>query len=246
MKLFAAAIDQSVSPGSTVWGTAALAGVANTAMAATTTHATAVETAASRPIGGFSGVCAPSTSAFEARDRVLLPVKGVMQALLTSPGPWKRRARAATSAFFRLVRRGFFRPRPRIAWLLYRQRGAEPAMEVEIGRGKKGRRAYGFDDIAIVPVAAHARPRRRRHHLDPGPVPLRAAAAGVRDGRRRQPEDRRRDRQARAGSRSSTSRASGRATRTPRSSLSEIAAAPPEVATQHDAGDLLASRSSRS
>src|SRR5206468_10180586 len=31
---------------------------------------------------------------------------------------------------------------------------AEPkvaAMEVEIGRGKKGRRAYGFDDIAIVP-----------------------------------------------------------------------------------------------
>jgi IMP dehydrogenase len=27
----------------------------------------------------------------------------------------------------------------------------EDAMEVEIGRGKKGRRAYGFDDIAIVP-----------------------------------------------------------------------------------------------
>src|SRR5207237_10716056 len=26
-----------------------------------------------------------------------------------------------------------------------------PAMEVEIGRGKKGRRAFGFDDIAIVP-----------------------------------------------------------------------------------------------
>ena len=25
------------------------------------------------------------------------------------------------------------------------------AVEVEIGRGKKGRRAYGFDDIAIVP-----------------------------------------------------------------------------------------------
>src|SRR3989442_505949 len=24
-------------------------------------------------------------------------------------------------------------------------------MELEIGRGKKGRRAYGFDDIAIVP-----------------------------------------------------------------------------------------------
>ena len=27
----------------------------------------------------------------------------------------------------------------------------EDGMEVEIGRGKKGRRAYGFDDIAIVP-----------------------------------------------------------------------------------------------
>src|SRR5213079_1568058 len=25
-------------------------------------------------------------------------------------------------------------------------------MEIEIGRGKKGRRAYGFDDIAIVPL----------------------------------------------------------------------------------------------
>ena len=24
-------------------------------------------------------------------------------------------------------------------------------MELEIGRGKKGRRAYGFDDVAIVP-----------------------------------------------------------------------------------------------
>jgi len=24
-------------------------------------------------------------------------------------------------------------------------------MEIEIGRGKKGRRAYGFDDIAVVP-----------------------------------------------------------------------------------------------
>ena len=29
-------------------------------------------------------------------------------------------------------------------------------MEVEIGRGKKGRRAYGFDDIAIVPSGAPA------------------------------------------------------------------------------------------
>ena len=65
-------------------------------------------------------------------------------------------------------------------------------MEVEIGRGKKGRRAYGFDDIAIVPVAAHPRPRRHRHHLDARPLPVRAAAAGLGDGRRRQPRDGRR------------------------------------------------------
>src|SRR6266567_4488136 len=33
-------------------------------------------------------------------------------------------------------------------------------MEVEIGRGKKARRAYGFDDIAIVPS------RRTRDDVD--------------------------------------------------------------------------------
>src|SRR5690242_21126488 len=27
----------------------------------------------------------------------------------------------------------------------------EDQLEIDIGRGKKGRRAYGFDDIAIVP-----------------------------------------------------------------------------------------------
>ena len=58
-------------------------------------------------------------------------------------------------------------------------------MEVEIGRGKKGRRAYGFDDIAIVPFAAHPRPRRHRHHVDPRALPVRAAAARLGDGRRR-------------------------------------------------------------
>src|SRR3954466_6269497 len=31
-------------------------------------------------------------------------------------------------------------------------------MEVEIGRGKKARRAYGFDDIAIVPSRRPAHP----------------------------------------------------------------------------------------
>ena len=28
-------------------------------------------------------------------------------------------------------------------------------MEIEIGRGKKARRAYGFDDVAIVPSAGN-------------------------------------------------------------------------------------------
>ena len=35
-------------------------------------------------------------------------------------------------------------------------------VEIEIGRGKKARQAYGFDDIAIVPSQAHARPAGRR------------------------------------------------------------------------------------
>ena len=39
-------------------------------------------------------------------------------------------------------------------------------MEIEIGRGKTARRAYGFDDIAIVPLKAHERPARRGHLLD--------------------------------------------------------------------------------
>src|SRR5438105_2356562 len=42
------------------------------------------------------------------------------------------------------------RPRP-VRGLLVRGGCEDSAMEVEIGRGKKGRRAYGFDDIAIVP-----------------------------------------------------------------------------------------------
>ena len=37
--------------------------------------------------------------------------------------------------------------------------------DVEIGIGKSGRRAYGFDDIAIVPEPPHPRSRGRRHHL---------------------------------------------------------------------------------
>src|SRR5450759_5698037 len=37
-----------------------------------------------------------------------------------------------------------------IAMLVHRD-CKDSSMEVEIGRGKQGRRAYGFDDIAIVP-----------------------------------------------------------------------------------------------
>ena len=69
--------------------------------------------------------------------------------------------------------------------------------EVEIGMGKSGRRAYGFDDIAIVPEPADPRPRGRRHLLGDRRLPLRAAAHGLGHGRRRQPGHRHRDRPAR-------------------------------------------------
>ena len=42
--------------------------------------------------------------------------------------------------------------RPRLARGLFVRRDCkDPTMEIEIGRGKKARQAYGFDDIAIVP-----------------------------------------------------------------------------------------------
>ena len=90
-------------------------------------------------------------------------------------------------------------------------------MELEIGRGKKGRQAYGFDDIAIVPSRRTRDPDDVDISWTLGPyrfeLPLLAAAmdgvvspgTAVEIGTP-------------AGSRSSTSRASGRATRTPRSS----------------------------
>src|SRR6185295_19015803 len=81
----------------------------------------------------------------------LLPVKDVMQAVLKSPGPWRSPLSSCRKRVFRLARRGVFRPRPPLAWTLSARREIHKAMEVEIGRGKKGRRAYGFDDIAIVP-----------------------------------------------------------------------------------------------
>ena len=73
-------------------------------------------------------------------------------------------------------------------------------MEVEIGIGKSGRQAYGFDDIAIVPS------RRTRDpedidiswEIDAFKFDLPLIARG--DGRRRLAEDRDRDRPASAGS----------------------------------------------
>ena len=50
-------------------------------------------------------------------------------------------------------------------------------MEVEIGRGKKARRAYGFDDIAIVPSRRTRDPDDVDISWTLGPVPLRAPAA---------------------------------------------------------------------
>ena len=60
-------------------------------------------------------------------------------------------------------------------------------LEVEIGRGKKARRAYGFDDIAIVPSRRTRDPDDIDITWNARSVPLRAAAARLGDGRRRQP-----------------------------------------------------------
>src|SRR4029453_17069583 len=63
-------------------------------------------------------------------------------------------------------------------------------MEIEIGRGKKARQAYGFDDIAIVP----SRRTRDAEDVDIGwklgphlielPPPASATGGGGRPGRR--------------------------------------------------------------
>ena len=54
--------------------------------------------------------------------------------------------------------------------------------EIEIGRAKRGRRAYSFDDIAIVPVAAHPRPRGGQRRLADRRLPVRAPDPGRADG----------------------------------------------------------------
>ena len=63
-------------------------------------------------------------------------------------------------------------------------------MEIEIGRGKKARRAYGFDDIAIVPSRRTRDPDDVDISWKLGRLPLRAPAAGLGDGRRRLARDR--------------------------------------------------------
>ena len=104
-------------------------------------------------------------------------------------------------------------------------------MEVEIGIGKSGRRAYGFDDIAIVPEPAHARSRRRRHHVGSRRVQVRAADDGGRDGRRRLAGDRDRDRPPRR-SRVPQPRRALDALRRSRAVFEEIASLPAEKATR--------------
>ncbi len=87
--------------------------------------------------------------------------------------------------------------------------------EVEIGIGKSGRRAYGFDDIAIVPSRRTRDPEDVDISWEIDAFTLRPAAHGRGDGRRRQPGHRHRDRSARRRSACSTSRACGPATRIP-------------------------------
>ena len=103
-------------------------------------------------------------------------------------------------------------------------------MELEIGRGKKGRRGYGFDDIAIVPSRRTRDPDDIDITWTLGPyrfeLPLLASAMdGVVSPETAVGST------GSAASACSTSRASGRATRTP-AQLDRIAAAPPNEATQ--------------
>ena len=85
--------------------------------------------------------------------------------------------------------------------------------EIEIGRAKRGRRAYAFDDIAIVPAGA---PATRRTSASPGRS-TRTPSTSRCSPRRWTPWCRRAPRSRSASSAASacsTSRASGRATTT--------------------------------
>ena len=58
-------------------------------------------------------------------------------------------------------------------------------MEIEIGKGKKGRRAYGFDDIAIVPSRRTRDPDDIDITWTLGPYRFELPLLARRDGRRR-------------------------------------------------------------
>ena len=87
--------------------------------------------------------------------------------------------------------------------------------EIEIGRGKRGRTAYSFDDIAIVPEPAHPRPRGGLGRLADRRLPVRDPGARGADGLGGVAGDGHRDRASSAVSGCSTSRGCGPATRTP-------------------------------
>ena len=70
-------------------------------------------------------------------------------------------------------------------------------MEVEIGIGKSGRRAYGFDDIAIVPSRRTRDPEDVDISWDVDAFKFELPLIAVGDGRRRLAEDRDRGRPAR-------------------------------------------------
>ena len=97
-----------------------------------------------------------------------------------APRVWRRRARPPPKPVsqrrqpWRELARGDVRPSTAPI--------ACAVTEIEIGRAKRGRRAYSFDDIAIVPVAAHPRPRGGQRRLADRRLPVRAADAGRADG----------------------------------------------------------------
>ena len=103
--------------------------------------------------------------------------------------------------------------------------------DVEIGIGKSGRRAYGFDDIAIVPSRRTRDPEEVDigWEIDAFRFELPIMASPVRQ--RRVPGHRRRARPPRRPSACSTSRGSGPATPIPEPVLEEIAGLPAEKAT---------------
>ena len=127
---------------------------------------------------------------------------------------------AARSGFFG-PHEGFFRPRTGVGfWNGSRDRARQ--------EGATGLRVRRHRHRAL---AANARPRRRGHLLDARSVPLRAAAAGLGDGRRGQPADGDR---AQSPRRPRGAQPEGIWSRyeDAEERLAEIASAPPELATR--------------